>query len=81
MDPGNLPPQLRDLFKAQQGERARQLDAMEAAEIANRELVLSHAWLVCSCRKWYDRENPDVPPQSNCSVHGTMMITRSGRVI
>jgi hypothetical protein len=81
LNPGDLPPHLRDLFKAQQEQREAVLDRMEAAEIANRQLLLDMAWLVCSCRKWYDRAEPDVPPQSGCTVHGNVMVTRSGLVL
>jgi hypothetical protein len=78
---GDLPPQLRAMLKQQETERAVMLDQMEAAEIANRERLLAFAWLTCTCRKWFSWDEIGVPPQSECAVHGNIMITRSGRVL
>jgi hypothetical protein len=81
LNPADLPPHLRDLLKAQQDERAKLLDQMEAAEIAHREQLLAMAWLVCTCRRWFSWEATGTPPQSECAVHGNVMVTRSGRVL
>lgn len=55
--------------------------AMEALEIEQRQLVVFHAWLLCTCRKWFDWEQIDVPPSAGCPVHGHVIMTRDGRAL
>lgn len=76
----NLPPELLKMFEKQQDKiRSEHIEAMAAAEVASRQLVLDYAWLLCKCRPWYD--NSGDPPQSGCQVHGTVMVTLDGRVL
>lgn len=46
-----------------------------------RRATTSSAWLLCACRKWYDRSDPGTPPQANCMVHGQVMVGPDGEVL
>ena len=42
-------------------------------EMTERRAMLKFASVMCSCRPWYDREDPH-PPQAGCMVHSTVLI-------
>ena len=55
--------------------------AVGEAELAQRRVVTAHAWLFCTCRRWFDRARPDVPPQAGCQVHGSALVSPDGREV
>lgn len=85
MPPGfafGMPPGFRTPEQEEFEKRAREFtERATRAEQDMRRQVIAHAWLLCSCRKWYDRAQPDKPPQADCLVHGNMIITPSGEVL
>jgi hypothetical protein len=52
-----------------------------ALERDMRRSTVAHAWLLCTCRKWFDWRSPDKPPQAECIVHGGLMISPDGEVL
>lgn len=62
--------QLRDLMRLEQ-EQA----------IAARRTVLAWGAILCACRKRFDWDHADTPPQANCQVHGSLMVTVQGEVL
>jgi hypothetical protein len=78
--PHSMPSEIAEMQKQLRAEQEALIDAMEAEEIAERERVLSYAWLICACRPWPEPGNR-APAQAGCPVHGNVMITRAGRVL
>lgn len=50
-------------------------------EREQRLLLLSHAWLFCTCQKRFDRANPAKPPQEGCIIHSGVLISPEGEVL
>jgi hypothetical protein len=66
----NMPPQLKELLDAQKALEARAIEYTRA----DRAFIRKYAAIFCSCVPYYDRENPAVPPQAGCIVHGQVWI-------
>jgi hypothetical protein len=73
--PEDMPPDIQAAIRAAQEAQAH----AHELEVEQRLIVLSHAWLFCTCRPWPEPGNV-TPPQTGCIVHGTVMVTLDGRV-
>jgi hypothetical protein len=72
---GQKPPQdLIDHIEKMNAEQAR-------FEQGARREILRLAPILCSCRRWYDWQGDQHPPQEQCIVHHSVMITPEGEVI
>lgn len=77
MMPEHLPPDVQAAIAAAQDVHQRAHDA----EIEQRRTVLHWGAILCGCRPWHDREQPGMPPQAGCVVHGSVMVTLDGEVL
>jgi hypothetical protein len=75
-----VPPDLMAAISAAQAAQAAQ-DVATRAQLDARRQVLAYAWLLCSCRPWFDAAQRDVPPQAGCIVHGSVMVTLEGDIL
>jgi hypothetical protein len=51
-----------------------------AQQISDRRDMLRWAMIFCDCAPWYQGRGSS-PPQVDCQVHGTMLISPDGRVM
>lgn len=81
MPPGFEPPTPEVI---EQMRRVR--EAEEAAYIAQREDIMAWPMIFCTCSEGWlisplGPGRAGQPPQVGCLVHGTVMVTRDGRVL
>jgi len=72
----------RQLTEAEQAQvRAFRMRERELG-VAEREMIVTHTWLFCTCRPTWERMTMDSPPgHATCPVHHGFMITWDGRVL
>ena len=68
----------QEAYERQLQELAERITALEREQ---RRTVIEFGWLLCTCRKWFDRAEPDKPPQAGCMVHANIMITTDGEIL
>jgi hypothetical protein len=68
----------QEAYEKQLSDLQEQINELDREQ---RRTVLAHAWLLCTCRKWFDRADPAAPPQAGCIVHANIMITRDGEIL
>lgn len=60
-------------------ELQRYIDANKQVNLAERQATLRFAAILCSCRPWYDRHEPDT--HEYCAVHTTVLFTEDGQML
>lgn len=77
--PPDLMEQVKQALAAQAEEH--ELEHRSArSQLAQRRQVIAFAAVACTCRRWYDRDDPN-PPQAGCVVHGALFVTLEGEVL
>jgi len=70
-------PEQAAIMAVQQAHAERVQQAAWETELLIRRMTIDYAWLYCRCRRWYKRD--DDPPQAQCVVHGSVLVSFDGK--